>query len=72
MLGLFFLPPYSPELNPQRMCLESQKAQCTGRKVINSLTQLRRWIISHMRQLQKLPMLVHSFFRAPTTRYAHV
>jgi hypothetical protein len=27
-------------------------------------------IVSHMRQLQKLPMLVRSFFHAPTTRYA--
>jgi hypothetical protein len=27
-------------------------------------------IVSHMRQLQKLPALVRSFFHAPTTRYA--
>ena len=71
MLGLFFLPPYSPELNPDEYVWNDLKAQCTGRKVINSLTQLRQMIISHMRQLQKLPMLVRSFFRAPTTRYAH-
>jgi hypothetical protein len=29
-------------------------------------------ILSHMRQLQKLPALVRSFFHAPTTRYARV
>ena len=70
MLELFFLPPYSPELNPDEYVWNNLKSQCTGRKVINSLTQLRQMIVSHMRQLQKLPMLVRSFFHAPTTRYA--
>lgn len=70
MLELFFLPPYSPELNPDEYVWNDLKSQCTGRKVINSLTQLRQMIVSHMRQLQKLPMLVRSFFHAPTTRYA--
>ena len=71
MLALFFLPPYSPELNPDELVWNDLKAQCTGRKVITSLSQLRQMIISHMRQLQKLPALVRSFFHAPTTRYAH-
>lgn len=69
-LALFFLPPYSPELNPDELVWNDLKAQCTGRKVITSLTQLRQMIMSHMRQLQKLPALVRSFFHAPTTRYA--
>ena len=69
-LQLFFLPPYSPELNPDEYVWNDLKSQCTGRKVISSLTQLRQMIVSHMRQLQKLPLLVRSFFHAPTTRYA--
>src|ERR1700739_2049668 len=69
-LQLFFLPPYSPELNPDEYVWNDLKSQCTGRKVISSLTQLRQMIVSHMRQLQKLPQLVRSFFHAPTTRYA--
>jgi transposase len=70
-LTLFFLPPYSPELNPDELVWNDLKAQCMGRKIVTSPTQLRRMIISHMRQLQKLPGLVRSFFHAPTTRYAH-
>jgi transposase len=70
MLALFHLPPYSPELNPDEMVWNDLKSHGTGRKLITSLTQLRRMIISHMRQLQKLPALVRSFFHAPTTRYA--
>ena len=69
-IHLEFLPPYAPELNPDEYVWNDLKSQCTGRKVINSPTQLRQMIVSHMRQLQKLPMLVRSFFHAPTTRYA--
>lgn len=69
-LALFFLPPYSPELNPDELLWNDLKAHGTGRKLITSLAQLRQMIVSHMRQLQKLPALVRSFFHAPTTRYA--
>ena len=69
-LALFFLPPYSPELNPDELVWSDLKAHGTGRRLITSPEQLRRTIVSHLRQLQKLPGLVRSFFRAPTTRYA--
>ncbi len=71
-LALFFLPPYSPELNPDEYVWNDLKAHGTGRQMITSLGQLRQMILSHMRQLQKLPALVRSFFHAPTTRYARV
>jgi transposase len=69
-LALFFLPPYSPELNPDELLWNDLKAHGTGRKLITSLSQLQQTVISHMRQLQKLPDLVRSFFHAPATRYA--
>jgi len=69
-LALFYLPPYSPELNPDEYVWNDLKSHGTGRKPITSLTQLRQTIVAHMRQLQKLPGLVSSFFHAPTTRYA--
>ena len=69
-LALFFLPPYSPELNPDELVWNDLKTHGTGRKLIISPAQLRQVIISHMQQLQKLPALVRSFFHAPTTRYA--
>jgi transposase len=71
-LALFFLPPYSPELNPDEYVWNDLKAHGTGRQMITSLDQLRQMILSHTRQLQKLPALVRSFFHAPTTRYARV
>jgi transposase len=69
-LALFFLPPYSPELNPDEFVWNDLKNHGTGRKLITSLSQLQQTVISHMRQLQKLPDLVRSFFHAPATRYA--
>jgi len=69
-LALFLLPPYSPELNPDELVWNDLKAHGTGRELITSLSQLRQMIVSHLRQLQKLPTLVRSFFHAPTTRYA--
>jgi transposase len=69
-LALFHLPPYSPELDPDELVWNVLKNHGTGRKLITSLAQLRQMIIYHMRQLQKLPNLVRSFFHAPTTRYA--
>ena len=69
-LALFFLPPYSPELNPDEFVWNDLKNHGTGRKLITSLSQLRQTVVSHMRQLQKLPDLVRSFFHAPATRYA--
>ncbi len=69
-LALFLLPPYSPELNPDEYVWNELKAHGTRRKLITSLTQLRRTVLSHMRQMQKLPGLVKSFFHAGTTSYA--
>jgi transposase len=71
-LALFILPPYSPELNPDELVWADLKAHGTGRKLITSVTQLRKTVMAHLRQLQKLPELVRSFFHAPHTRYARI
>lgn len=69
-LELHYLPAYSPELNPDELVWNHLKNNALGRKVITSREQLRDMVISHLRRMQKLPMLIMSFFRAPTTRYA--
>jgi len=69
-LQLFFLPPYSPELNPDELVWNDLKNNCIGRKQVNSPNQLRKQILGHMRCLQKMPDLITSFFCAPTTKYA--
>jgi hypothetical protein len=47
--------------------LNSHGTDC---KLISSLTQPRQVVVSHMRQLQKLPAQVRSFLHASTIRYA--
>jgi len=67
---LFYLPPYSPELNPDELVWNDLKNQGIGKKVITDLLQLKKEVLSHMWFLQKSPHLIRSFFQAPTTSYA--
>jgi transposase len=70
ILVLFHLSPYSPELNPDELVWNNLKNHGTWRRLVTSPEQRRQTIASHMRQLQKLPALVRSFFHVPTTCYA--
>jgi transposase len=69
-LRLFFLPPYSPELNPDEHVWNDLKNNGIGRQVITGPDQMKRAVISHLRCLQKSPELIRSFFHAPSTVYA--
>ena len=67
---LFFLPPYSPELNPDERVWNDLKNNAVGRQSITSPNQLKGAIISHLRLVQKSPDRVRSYFESETTRYA--
>jgi len=69
-LQLFYLPGYSPELNPDELVWNNLKNQGIGRKVIETKPQMKKAVLSHMRSIQKSPGLICSFFQTPTTRYA--
>ena len=69
-LALFFLPPYSPELNPDEFVWNDLKNHGTWRKLITSFARPRRTVVSYMRQLQKLPDLVAVSF-LPQLRDMH-
>jgi transposase len=69
-LKLFFLPPYSPELNPDEFVWNDLKNNSLGRKAIKGVGQLKREVISYLRFIQKTPERVRSYFMAPTTTYA--
>lgn len=69
-LRLYFLPPYSPELNPGEYVWNDLKNNGIGRKVITGPAQMKREVIAHLRSLQKSPDRIKSFFRAPMTAYA--
>jgi transposase len=68
-LRVFFLPPYSPELNPDEYVWNNLKAN-VGRKMTTHAEEMKSRVVSHLRSLQKNPEKVRSFFRSPTTSYA--
>jgi transposase len=67
---LFFLPPYSPELNPDERVWNDLKNNAVGRQAISSPEQLHGAVVSHLRFIQKSPGRVRGYFNNETTKYA--
>jgi transposase len=65
-----YLPPYSPELNPDEGLNADLKHVVTRKAPARSKPDLKRAVISHMRKLAKSPNRVRSFFQHKTFRYA--
>lgn len=64
-----FLPPYSPELNPDEQVWNHAKAE-VGKHPIKSKIEMETLILSAMRTIQQKTDLVKSFFCLPETLYA--
>lgn len=69
MLKLFYLPPYSPQLNPDEQVWAHVKRQ-VSRQLVQSKDEMKRLAIGALRRIQKLPELVKSSFRQPECQYA--
>ena len=69
-LKLFFLPGYSPDLNPDELVWNNLKSQGTGKRAITGPDQLKKLVIGHLRSMQKNADLIRSFYRTPSTEYA--
>lgn len=67
---LFFLPAYSPELNPDERVWNDLKNNAIGRKSISNPSALKADVISHLRFIQKTPRRVRAYFQNETTKYA--
>ncbi|GHE34379.1 hypothetical protein GCM10017673_41450 [Streptosporangium violaceochromogenes] len=68
-LSLFFLPPYSPELNPDEWVWKNVKHDRIARASARSVEELKTLALGALRRLQKLPALVRSFFADPHLAY---
>lgn len=68
-LRLFFLPGYSPELNPDEWVWKNVKHDRIGRAGVSGLADLKAKALAALHRLQKLPHLVQSFFRDLNLRY---
>lgn len=69
-LKLFFLPAYSPELNPDEQVWNDVKNNAVGRTRLEDPEDLHRTVVGRLRFLQKSPQRVRNFFQMPETRYA--
>jgi transposase len=68
-LRLFFLPGYSPELNPDEWVWKNIKHDRIGRAGVSGPEDLKAKALAALHRLQRLPHLVRSFFRDPNLRY---
>lgn len=69
-IELFYLPPYAPDTNPDELLNNDLKQAIAKRRTPRTKAALREEVTSHMRDLQRRPAKVRSFFRAPSVRYA--
>ena len=68
-LTLHFLPGYAPDLNPDELVWSHVKRTGTARRPLQKGEKLRDKIEDQLAALQKLPLLVRSFFKAPSVAY---
>ena len=69
-IELFFLPSYSPELNPDEYLNCDLKAGVHSGVPSRTKMHLKKKAISHLRMLQKKPTRVKQYFRHPRIAYA--
>ena len=69
-LRLFYLPPYSPDRNPDELVWKHLKADTVGRAAIVSFDDFKEKVKSSMLSLQRSPAKIRAFFHKPSLQYA--
>ncbi len=69
-IRLFYLPPYSPELNPDELLNQDVKTNAVGRRRAENQQQLIGDTRSYLRGRQRRPQLVSRYFHHPDVNYA--
>ncbi len=69
-LELYFVPPYSPHLNPDEQVWNHLKNHTLGKRSFRLVGELRRMVHEHMEWLSNSAMLVKSFFEEQSCKYA--
>lgn len=66
---LFFLPGYSPQLNPDEWVWKNVKHDRIGRQGVTSAQELKTKALAALQRLQKLPHIIRGFFGDPDLAY---
>ncbi|MCP3687795.1 MAG: IS630 family transposase [Gammaproteobacteria bacterium] len=70
LIDVFYLPAYSPELNPDEYLNCDLKVGVHSKAPARNNKQLKGKVISHMRMLQKTPARVEKYFQHRKIQYA--
>ncbi|MFH0765572.1 MAG: IS630 family transposase, partial [Calditrichota bacterium] len=69
-INIFYLPPYSPDLNPDEYLNNDVKTNAVGRKRARDRDDLESPLRSHLRSAQKRPAKIRNFFKSESVLYA--
>ena len=69
-LKLFYLPPYSPDLNPDELVWNHLKYHCIGKLFIRTKEELQEKVTYYLKSLQRKPYIIRNFFLKPSLKYA--
>ncbi len=69
-IEMFFLPGYSPELNPDEMLNQDVKTNAVGKRRPRSRVQMMRTVRGYLHCRRRNPELVRRYFQEPSVRYA--
>jgi transposase len=69
-IEVFYLPPYSPELNPTEYFNGDLKGAIQRGVPPKDVKELQRTMLSHSRRIQKSPARVRAYFKNRNIRYA--
>ena len=69
-IRMFFLPGYSPALNPDEFLNHDVKANAVGRRRAANRREMMADVRGYLRGTQKRPDIVQNYFHAPSVRYA--
>ena len=68
-IELYFLPPYSPELNPDEQVWANVKSR-VAKATVQTKEEMKSLVNGALKRIQKLPRLVIGFFENPFCQYA--
>ena len=71
-IQVFYLPSYSPELNPDENLNQDVKSNAVGRRRPHDQKQMMRHVRSYLYGRQRRPQLVKKYFKEKSVRYAAV
>lgn len=69
-IEIFYLPSYSPELNPDEYLNNDIKQGVHSKTLFRDEKSLKKGVLSYMRMLQKMPKRVANYFKHPKIAYA--